>query len=186
MKMEFKKMNNMEVESWTRVCGFVSYSLSSDNFPSNMIKQILSFAKIPPAVNQVEMNPTWQQKKLNEFCKENGIVVTAYSALGAVGNRGWGHNRVMECDVLQDIANSKGKTLAQISLRWLYEQGVIIAIKSFNTKRMKQNLEIFDWSLTQEELNKIDRIPQRRHVYLGGSMSTGHNDILAKIDAELD
>ncbi|KAL8224298.1 hypothetical protein R6Q57_019773 [Mikania cordata] len=73
-----------------------------------------------------------------------------------------------------------------ISLRWLYEQGVIIAIKSFNTKKMKQNLEIFDWSLTQVELNKIDQIPQRRHAYLSGSMSTGHNDILAKIDAELD
>ncbi|KAM0019772.1 putative D-galacturonate reductase [Helianthus debilis subsp. tardiflorus] len=161
-------------------------SIGVSNFPCKMIKQILSFAKIPPAVNQVEMNPLWQQKKLNEFCKENGIVVTAYSPLGATGNSAWGHNRVMECDILQGIAESKGKTVAQISLRWLYEQGVIIAVKSFNTERMKQNLDIFDWSLTEEELNKIDQIPQRRHIYLIGSIITEHNDVFAEIDAELD
>lgn len=63
-----------------------------------------------------EMNPLWQQKKLTGFCKENSILVTAYSPLGAFGNNAWGHNRVMECDVLQDIAKSKGKTVAQVSL----------------------------------------------------------------------
>lgn len=112
--------------------------------------------------------------------------MTAYSPLGAFGNNAWGHNRVMECDVLQDIAKSKGKTVAQISLRWLYEQGVSIAVKSYNTERMKQNLDIFDWSLTKEDMEKIDQIPQRRHVYLIGSMSVEPNDIMAEIDAELD
>ncbi|KAM0019770.1 putative D-galacturonate reductase [Helianthus debilis subsp. tardiflorus] len=161
-------------------------SIGVSNFSAKRIEQILSFAKIPPAVNQVEMNPLWQQKKLNRFCKENGIVVTAYSPLGATGNSAWGHNRVMECDILQGIAESKGKTVAQISLRWLYEQGVIIAVKSFNTERMKQNLDIFDWSLTEEELNKIDQIPQRRHIYLIGSIITELNDVFAEIDTELD
>ncbi|MFS7993605.1 putative D-galacturonate reductase [Helianthus anomalus] len=92
-------------------------SIGVSNFSSKRIKEILSFAKIPPAVNQVEMNPLWQQKKLNEFCKENGIVVTAYSPLGAAGNSAWGDNHVMECDVLQDVAKSKGKTVAQVFFR---------------------------------------------------------------------
>lgn len=74
----------------------------------------------------------------------------------------------------------------QISLRWLYEQGVIIAVKSFNIERMKENLEIFDWSLTKEELSKIGQIPQRRHVYLMGSFAIEHSDVLVEIDAELD
>nr|BDE26437.1 aldo-keto reductase [Dahlia pinnata] len=161
-------------------------SIGVSNFSAKRIKEILSFAKIPPAVNQVEMNSVWQQKKLNRFCKENDIIVTAYSPLGAIGNGAWGHTRVMECDVLKDIAKSKGKTVAQISLRWLYEQGVIIAVKSFNTERMKKNLDIFGWSLTKEELNKIDQIPQYRRVYLIGTMVIEHNDILAEIDAELD
>ncbi|KAK1416317.1 hypothetical protein QVD17_32106 [Tagetes erecta] len=161
-------------------------SIGVSNFSSKKIQQILSFAKIPPAVNQIEMNPQWQQKKLTNFCKANNILVTAYSPLGAIGNNTWGHNRVMECDVLQDIAKSKGKTVAQISLRWLYEQGVSIAVKSFNIERMKQNLDIFDWSLTEEELTKIDQIPQRRQIYLIGTMVTEHNDVMAEIDAELD
>ncbi|XP_021997522.1 D-galacturonate reductase [Helianthus annuus] len=162
-------------------------SIGVSNFSSKRIKEILSFAKIPPAVNQVEMNALWQQKKLNEFCKENGIVVTAYSPLGAAGNSAWGDNHVMECDVLQDIAKSKGKTVAQISLRWLYEQGVIIAVKSFNPERMRLNLDIFDWCLTEEELGKIAQIPQRKLVYLIGSlMTTEHNDLLAEIDADID
>ncbi|KAI3516860.1 hypothetical protein L1887_15965 [Cichorium endivia] len=161
-------------------------SIGVSNFYPKIIQQILSFAKIPPAVNQVEMNPLWQQKKLTRFCKENSILVTAYSPLGAFGNNAWGHNRVMECDILQEIAKSKGKTVAQISLRWLYEQGVSIAVKSFNTERMKQNLDIFSWSLTKDELEKIDKIPQRRHVYLIGTMSTEPNEIMIEIDAELD
>nr|XP_043609339.1 D-galacturonate reductase-like [Erigeron canadensis] len=160
-------------------------SIGVSNFSPKKIQQILSFAKIPPAVNQVEMNPIWQQKKLVAYCKENGILVTAYSPLGAVGNSGWGHNRIMECDVLQDIAKSKGKTVAQIALRWLYEQGVSIAVKSFNTERMKQNISIFDWSLTKEERSRIDQIPQHRHIYLLGLMVLEHNDVTAEIDAEL-
>ena len=65
-------------------------------------------------VLKVEMNPLWQQKKLNEFCKKNGILLTGYSPLGALGTTS-GHNRVMECDVLKDIANSRGKTVAQVN-----------------------------------------------------------------------
>ena len=50
----------------------------------------------------------------------------------------------------------------QIALRWIYEQGVCVIVKSFNKERMKQNLEIFDWELSQEESDKISQIPQRR------------------------
>ncbi|KAJ0538901.1 putative D-galacturonate reductase [Helianthus annuus] len=159
-------------------------SIGVSNFSPRIIEEILSFAKIPPAVNQVEMNPIWQQKKLNEFCKKKDILLTGYSPLGASGAK-WGHNRVMECDVLQDIAKSRGKTVAQVSLRWMYEQGVSFVVKSFNTERMKQNLDIFDWSLSEEESIKISHIPQQKHVYLAGSMVEGANDVITEIDAGL-
>ncbi|KAI3778715.1 hypothetical protein L2E82_08098 [Cichorium intybus] len=159
-------------------------SIGLSNFSSRKIQEILSFAKIPPAVNQVEMNPLWQQKQLNQYCKEHDILLTAYSPIGGIGNA-WGDNRVIECDILKDIAKSKGKTIAQISLRWLYQQGVSFVVKSFNTTRMKQNLDIFDWSLSDEELSKISHIPQRKNIYLIGMMTSEHNDIMAKIDAEL-
>ena len=107
------------------------------------------------------MNPTWQQGKLKEFCKANGIMIAAYSPLGAAGAI-WGSKRVMESEVLEEIARSKGKSVAQIALRWVYEQGVVVVAKSFNKERLKQNLEIFDWELSNEELKKIASIPQSR------------------------
>jgi diketogulonate reductase-like aldo/keto reductase len=61
------------------------------------------------------MNPLWQQKRLREFCEEKGILITAYSPLGGKGTP-WGTNRVMECDVLKEIADAKRKTIAQVKL----------------------------------------------------------------------
>ncbi|XP_071686946.1 D-galacturonate reductase-like [Rutidosis leptorrhynchoides] len=162
----------------------LSKSIGVSNFNPRRLEEILSFAKIPPVVNQVEMNPIWQQKKLNEFCKKHDILLTGYSPLGAAGSS-WGHNRVMESDVLQDIAKSRGKSIAQISLRWLYEQGVSFVVKSFNKERMKQNLEIFDWSLSEEELNRISQIPQQKHTYFGKMMAEPNNDVIAEIDEDL-
>ena len=73
----------------------------------------------------------------------------------------------------------------QIALRWIYEQGVSFVVKSFNKERMRQNLEIFDWSLTEDELNEISQIPQQKHVYLLGLMVTEPNDVTVDIDADL-
>ncbi|KAK7818966.1 non-functional nadph-dependent codeinone reductase 2 [Quercus suber] len=109
----------------------------------------------------VEMNPLWQQKKLRESCKNKGIRITAYSPLGAKGTL-WGTNWVMECEVLKQIAEATGKTIAQICIRWVYEQGVSVLVKSFNKDRMKENLDIFDWKLSPEDLEKISQIPQRK------------------------
>ncbi|MBA0756298.1 hypothetical protein Gogos_022201 [Gossypium gossypioides] len=136
-------------------------SIGVSNFSCKKLGDILAFAKIPPAVNQVELNPLWQQKKLREFCKANGILLTAYAPLGAQGTI-WGSNRILECELLKEIAKQKGKTVAQICLRWGYEQGISILVKSFNKDRMKSNLEIFNWSLSQEDVKKINDIPQSR------------------------
>ncbi|WCJ33695.1 NAD(P)-linked oxidoreductase superfamily protein [Euphorbia peplus] len=136
-------------------------AIGVSNFTCAKIQKLLSTATIPPAVNQVEMNPCWQQKKLRKFCEEKGIHITAYSPLGGKGTR-WGTHRVMECQVLKDIAIARGKTLAQVCLRWAYQQNVSIAVKSLNEERMKENLKIFDWELSDEDLDKIDQIPQER------------------------
>ncbi|KAJ9708656.1 hypothetical protein PVL29_000602 [Vitis rotundifolia] len=138
-------------------------AIGVSNFSSKKLDDLLRIAKIPPAVNQVEMNPLWQQKKLREFCAEKGIHITAYSPLGARGTP-WGGDRVMECQVLKEIAQARGKTIAQVCLRWIYEQGVSVVVKSFNKERMKENLEIFDWELSVEDIQKIDQIQQFKGV----------------------
>ncbi|KAI8000945.1 Non-functional NADPH-dependent codeinone reductase 2 [Camellia lanceoleosa] len=114
-------------------------------------------------VEKVELNPYWQQKKLRDYCKANGVTVAAYSPLGAAGTM-WGSSRVMESEVLNEIARAKGKSVAQVCLRWEYEQDIAIVVKSYNKERMKQNLEIFDWALSEEESKKISEIPQNRGV----------------------
>ncbi|XP_050275663.1 non-functional NADPH-dependent codeinone reductase 2-like [Quercus robur] len=139
----------------------LSKSIGVSNFSCKKLETLLATAKIPPAVNQVEMNPLWQQKKLREFCENKGIRITAYSPLGAKGTL-WGTNWVMECEVLKQIAEATGKTIAQICIRWVYEQGVSVLVKSFNKDRMKENLDIFDWKLSPEDLEKISQIPQRK------------------------
>eukprot|EP00262_Sarcandra_glabra_P014595 TRINITY_DN4294_c0_g1_i4.p1 TRINITY_DN4294_c0_g1~~TRINITY_DN4294_c0_g1_i4.p1 ORF type:complete len:321 (-),score=48.80 TRINITY_DN4294_c0_g1_i4:225-1187(-) len=134
-------------------------SIGVSNFSCKKLADLLAVATIPPAVNQVEMNPLWQQRKLREFCREKGIHVSGYSPLGGQGAI-WGTKAVMECVVLKEIAEAKGKTLAQVALRWAYEQGVSVLVKSFNKERMKENLEIWDWALSDEEKEKISQIPQ--------------------------
>ncbi|KAK1365798.1 Methylecgonone reductase-like protein [Heracleum sosnowskyi] len=123
-------------------------SISVSNFSCKKLAGILSFAKIPPAINQVEMNPAWQQRKLKEFCKANGIMIAAYSPLGVTGAV-WGTKGVLGSEVLIEIAKSKG---------------IIIVTKSFNKERLKQNHGIFDWKLSDEQCKKIAEIPQSRQM----------------------
>jgi len=130
------------------------------NFTTTKLQELLAIADIPPAVNQVEMNPIWQQKKLIEFCKDKGIHVTAYSPLGGQSMS----NAVLQSQVLEEIFKARGKSVAQISLRWIYEQGASMVVKSLKRERLRENMEIFDWELSDEDRFKISQIPQHKRV----------------------
>ncbi|KAK9115014.1 hypothetical protein Syun_021811 [Stephania yunnanensis] len=134
-------------------------SIGVSNFSSKKLTELLAHAKIIPAVNQVEMHSAMRQKNIREFCNKNGIHVSAYSPLGG---KEWGFDVVLGNEQLKEIAQNKKKSVAQIALRWLYEQGVSVVVKSFNKGRLKENLDIFDWKLSEEELEKIESIPQFR------------------------
>nr|ACN33799.1 unknown [Zea mays] len=128
------------------------------------------------------MNPIWQQKRLAEFCKDKGIHLTAYSPLA--GQSTSKVNPVMQSEVLQEVAKARGKSVAQISLRWIYEQGASVVVKSFGRDRLKENVEIFDWELTNEDRRKISQIPQHKRVTVLGILSP---DGVSSVDlAELD
>ncbi|KAK3142483.1 hypothetical protein QOZ80_4BG0347070 [Eleusine coracana subsp. coracana] len=139
------------------------------NFTTKKLQELLAVAKIPPAVNQVELNPTWQQKKLIEFCKDKGIHVTAYSPLG--GQSISNINQVLQSAILEEIAKARGKSVAQISLRWINEQGASMVVKSLKRERLKENMEIFDWELTDEDRVKINQILQHKKVTVLGIIS---------------
>ncbi|KAI3467462.1 hypothetical protein Pfo_024125 [Paulownia fortunei] len=85
-------------------------AIGVSNFSCKKLQKILATAKIQPSVNQVEVNPCWQQKKLREFCRDKGILVVAYSPLGAVGTS-HGTDRVVESEVLNKYPKTKEKLL---------------------------------------------------------------------------
>ncbi|KAI6694275.1 hypothetical protein NL676_021985 [Syzygium grande] len=137
-------------------------SIGVSNFGTKKLSQLLMHATIPPGVNQVEMNVAWQQEKLREYCREKGIHVSAWSPLAANGAL-WGSLAVMESPLLKEIVAAKGKTVAQVALRWIHEQGSSIIVKRFNKERMRENLQILGWELSQEDLERMKlQIPQRR------------------------
>ncbi|KAL0355000.1 UNVERIFIED_CONTAM: Deoxymugineic acid synthase 1 [Sesamum radiatum] len=136
-------------------------SIGVSNYSCAKLSTLLQNATILPAVNRVELNVAWQQQKLIEFCKDKGIHVCAFSPLGAYGFH-WGTNAVMDSPILKDIATAKDKTVAQVALRWVREQGAFPIVRSLNKERMRQNLQIFDWELTDEEVRRIRQIPQQR------------------------
>ncbi|KAL6905440.1 hypothetical protein ACP4OV_003041 [Aristida adscensionis] len=134
------------------------------NFSCKKLEHLLSFAKIPPAANQVEVHPYCRQRKLREFCKEKRIQLCAYSPLGGKGAP-WANNLVLDSPVLKQIARDRGKTVAQVCMRWVYEQGDCVIPKSFNHMRMRENLGIFDWELTDDDHRKINSLPESRGTY---------------------
>ncbi|XP_051217577.1 deoxymugineic acid synthase 1-D [Lolium perenne] len=136
-------------------------AIGVSNFTTWHLDKIMAAATVPPAVNQVELNPVWQQRKLRAYCAEKGIHVTAYSPLGGQNWTGEG-NAVLESQVLAEIAKARRKSIAQVALRWIYEQGLTPIVKSFSKERLMQNLEIFDWDLTEDDLIKIGQISQKK------------------------
>ncbi len=116
-----------------------------------------------PAVNQIELHPTWQQREVVAYCKEHGIAVEAYSpmARGADLNAGDG--------VIERIAEAHNVTTAQVILRWHIENGTIIIPKSVHADRQKQNLDLFGFVLDPSEHAAIDE--------LDGPTRAGHDPL---------
>ena len=137
-------------------------SVGVSNFSAAKMERLLALAAVAPAVNQVELNVGWRQEKVREVCARHGVVVSAYSPLGAYG-ASWGSDAVMHSGVMHHVAAAKAKTVAQVALRWVYEQGVCFVARSFNKERLKHNMDIFvDWELSDEDKAMIATIPQKR------------------------
>lgn len=107
---------------------------------------------IMPVVNQVEFNPLTQQKELRKIMKENNILLEAWYPLGH------GNKELLNHETIVEIANKYHKNTGQIILRWIYEKGVISLPKSTNPERIKSNIDIFDFTLTAKEIEKIDKL----------------------------
>lgn len=105
-----------------------------------------------PHINQIEVHPLFTQKTLIEYCKSKNIQVEAYSAIARFDDR------LMRLPLLKRIAQKYNKTIVQVILRWHIQNGVIPLVRSLNPCRQLENISVFDFQLTQEEMRAIDGI----------------------------
>jgi 2,5-diketo-D-gluconate reductase A len=122
-------------------------SIGVSNFQPRHLRRLHTESDIPPAVNQIEVNPYLTQDEVRGFCAEHQIAIEAWSPLGR-GN-------VLNDPMIESIAHRAGKTPAQVVLRWHIERGDIIFPKSVTPARIKENFGIFDFELPPEDIEAI-------------------------------
>lgn len=122
------------------------------NFYPHRLLDLCETVDVIPAVNQIELHPFFAQKNALELMKNYGITPEAWGPF-AEGNFG-----IFTHPVLTEIGNKYGKTPAQVALRWNVQRGVVVIPKSVHRDRMEQNLDIWDFSLTDDDMSKIDAL----------------------------
>lgn len=127
-------------------------SIGISNITVNLWNKFKDGMTIMPVVNQVEFNPFTQQKELRKVMKENNILLEAWYPLGH------GNKELLENETIVNIAKTYNKNAGQVILRWIYQEGVISLPKSTNPTRMKGNIDIFDFELTDEDMAAIQAL----------------------------
>lgn len=131
-------------------------AIGVSNFQVHHLENLMKDAEIKPMINQIEFHPRLTQGKVRAFCKQNDIQVEAWSPL-MVG-------KLLDNEILKEIAHNHNKSIAQIILRWDMQNGVITIPKSTNEGRIIENSQIFDFELTNEEVEKINSLNQDLRV----------------------
>ncbi|MEQ8808859.1 MAG: aldo/keto reductase [Imperialibacter sp.] len=131
-------------------------SIGVSNFLQHHLEDLLNSSSTVPAVNQIEFHPRLVQQSLLDFCAEKKIQVEAWSPLMQGG--------VFKIDALQQLADKYGKTVAQLVLRWNLQKDVITIPKSVNSLRIKENANIFDFTITPQDMATIDQLDKHQRV----------------------
>lgn len=136
------------------------------NFGTSLLRDLLSYARIRPAVLQVESHPYLTQDILLRYCQQEKIAYTAFSPLGAQSYFRLGmalpSESVLEHPVVKTIATTHQRTPAQVVLRWGVQRGTSVIPKTSNADRMKENLDIFDFRLSDSEMQSVSDLNQNR------------------------
>jgi 2,5-diketo-D-gluconate reductase A len=133
-------------------------AIGVSNFEPEHLERVLEEGSIVPAINQVELHPAFQQRKLRAFQEPRGIITEAWGPLGQ------GKYDLAELLGLQDIAESKGKSIQQIVLRWHLQEGVVVFPKTVRKERMIENLSVFDFELSEAEMEAMAAMDADRRV----------------------
>lgn len=119
------------------------------NFYPDMLANLIAFSNVEPAVNQVEANVYFQQWEAQKYMESKGVAMEGWAPFAE------GKNDLFHNEALETIAKAHGKTVAQVVLRWLLQRGIICIPKSVKKERMEQNFDVFDFTLTDEDMQLI-------------------------------
>ena len=158
------------IETWQAMQELVSAGLIREigvcNFSTALLRDLCNQATIQPAMLQIELHPYLVQEKLVRFCLESNIAVTGFSPLGAQSyfqlNMAQASESVIEQPVIKDIAAAHDRTPAQVVLRWGVQRGIAIVPKTTSEARLKENIALFDFELTADQMASISALDRHR------------------------
>lgn len=135
-------------------------AIGVSNFMPDRFIDIAEFMQIPPMVNQLEVHAFYQQKQAREILQKYNTQIMAWSPLAE------GKNNLFTNETLIKIGEKYGKTAAQVDLRFLTQSGVVVISKSIHKERMEENFNIFDFKLTDEEMQKIEALDLSKSQFI--------------------
>lgn len=131
-------------------------AIGLSNFMPHHIDDLMQTAEIKPMVDQIEYHPGLTQPDCVDYCKKNGIVVEAWSPLG--------RGKVLQDPDLASVAERHHKTPAQVVIRWVMQKGVVALVKSTHENRIRENFDVFDFELSEEDMKLIDAIKSTARI----------------------
>lgn len=159
--------------------GKIKYIGVSNFYPDRLV-DIALFANKKPQINQIEINPFFQQKQAIEWNKKYNVIVQAWAPFAE------GKNDIFNNKTLKEIGQKYNKSVAQVILRWLVEQEIPFNVKSANEQRIKENFDIFNFQLSKEDMNKIAQLDLAKSSFFNHSEPQGvemiHNLVKSRDD----
>jgi diketogulonate reductase-like aldo/keto reductase len=138
-------------------------AIGVSNFMVEHLTQLLDRAQVVPAVNQIEQHPYFSQADVQAFGERHGILAQAWSPIGGITfYRDSGHTSALEDPVVSDIAEAHDKSAAQVLLRWGIQHGRSVIPKSIRPERIAENIGVFDFELSADEMAAIDALETGR------------------------
>lgn len=134
-------------------------AIGVSNFYPDRLVDLASFARIRPMVNQVEIHPYHQQQEAKHWMDKYGVQAEAWAPFGE------GRGGLFRDSVLTEIGQKHGKTAAQVVLRWHLQRGVVVIPKSVRPERMRENIDVFDFALSAEEMERISALDQKQSAF---------------------
>ena len=165
--LQYSDPDSLNIDTWKALCSLYKQGLVKavgiSNFKPHHLLPLMN-EEITPMVNQIEFHPGFMQKETLDFCMKNNILVEAWSPMG--------RGEIFSNPVIENLSRKYSHTAAQLCIRWCIQHSVLPLPKSVTKERIRSNIEVFDFCISDEDMKLMDAVP-----FCGGS---GHNSDTVK------